>query len=45
METTDYEKLGSFYLGKEYDIDQAKLTDRLLLYDARDLTPMVSVWE
>lgn len=38
METTDYEKLGSFYLGKEYDVSQAKLTDRLLLYDARDLT-------
>ncbi len=38
METTDYEKLGSFYLGKEYDMDQTKLTDRLLLYDARDLT-------
>jgi hypothetical protein len=38
METTDYEKLGSFYLGKEFDVSQAKLTDRLLLYDARDLT-------
>ncbi|MCD4739155.1 MAG: type IV secretion system DNA-binding domain-containing protein [Anaerolineae bacterium] len=34
----DFEKLGSFYLGKEYDVAKKKLTDRLLMYDARDLT-------
>ncbi len=34
---SDYEKLGSFYLGKEYDIDQREVTDDLLLYDSKDL--------
>ncbi len=34
----DFEKLGSFYLGKEYDLDQGRLLDRLVMYDARDLT-------
>jgi hypothetical protein len=34
----DFEKLGVFYLGKEYDVDSNELQDRLLLYDARDLT-------
>lgn len=33
----DYEKLGSFYLGKTYDIDLSSRTDDLLLYDAKDL--------
>ncbi len=33
----DYEKLGSFYLGKEYDIAEKKVTDDLLLYDSKDL--------
>lgn len=33
----DYEKLGSFYLGKTYDIDLGSRTDDLLLYDAKDL--------
>lgn len=33
----DYEKLGSFYLGKTYDIDLGSKTDDLLLYDAKDL--------
>ncbi|HED52876.1 MAG TPA: ATP-binding protein [Phycisphaerales bacterium] len=36
MET--YEKLGAFYLGKEFDPDQGKVTDDLLLYDSKDLT-------
>src|SRR4030066_1677686 len=36
MET--YEKLGSFYLGKNFDIDSSHVTDELLLYDAKDLT-------
>ncbi len=34
----DYEKLGSFYLGKIYDLDAQKARDDLLLYDAKDLT-------
>ena len=34
----DFEKLGAFYLGKEYDVANDKLLDRLLMYDARDLT-------
>ncbi len=33
-----FEKLGAFYLGKEYDIGSGKLTDDLVMYDARDLT-------
>lgn len=32
------EKLGSFYLGKEYDLATKKLSDALVNYDARDLT-------
>lgn len=34
----DYEKLGTFYLGKRYDLGSGKPTDDLILYDARDLT-------
>ncbi|MEM2942509.1 MAG: hypothetical protein QXT81_03710 [Candidatus Bathyarchaeia archaeon] len=34
----EFEKLGSFYLGKEYDLKTGQLLDRLLMYDARDLT-------
>lgn len=33
----DYEKLGSFYLGREYDVESRKVTDDLLLYDSKDL--------
>ncbi len=33
----DYEKLGAFYLGKEYDLETKKATDDLLLYDSKDL--------
>jgi hypothetical protein len=32
------EKLGSFYLGKEYDLANRKLLDAQVNYDARDLT-------
>jgi len=32
------EKLGSFYLGKEYDLTNRKLLDTPVNYDARDLT-------
>jgi hypothetical protein len=34
---TDYEKLGQFYLGREYDADAQKITDDLILYDSKDL--------
>jgi len=34
----DFEKLGAFYLGKEYDIRKGRLLDQLAMYDARDLT-------
>lgn len=35
---TDFEKLGLFYLGKEYDPATQAVTDDLLLYDSKDLT-------
>lgn len=34
----DFEKLGAFYLGKEYDIDQSELQPDYVMYDAKDLT-------
>jgi len=34
----DFEQLGAFYLGREFDPEAGKTTDNLLLYDARDLT-------
>ncbi len=34
---TDYEKLGAFYLGKEYDLNSRTLKDDLILYDSKDL--------
>ncbi|MGI9225659.1 MAG: ATP-binding protein [Woeseiaceae bacterium] len=34
----DFEKLGSFYLGRRYDAAADKLTNDLVLYDAKDLT-------
>ncbi|MCI0360815.1 MAG: ATP-binding protein [Planctomycetaceae bacterium] len=33
----DYERLGVFYLGKEYDLAAGKPLDQLLLYESRDL--------
>jgi hypothetical protein len=36
--TTDYEKLGAFYLGREFDPAVNSLKDDLVLYDSRDLT-------
>ncbi len=33
-----YEKLGSFYLGKKFDLSQRKLLDEIVNYDAKDLT-------
>ncbi len=34
----DFEKLGVFYLGKEYDINKASLLDDLVLYQSKNLT-------
>ena len=34
----DFEKLGSFYLGKEFDMKNNTLIDKLVMYDSRDLT-------
>ena len=34
----DYEKLGSFYLGRRWDPGAGKLQDELVLYDSPDLT-------
>ena len=34
----DLEKLGAFYLGREYDIGAQRLLDAPVMYDARDLT-------
>src|SRR5690242_1381262 len=33
----DFEKLGQFYLGREYDLSQRKPVDNLILYDSKDL--------
>ncbi len=33
----DYEKLGKFYLGKEYDSDTKTVGDDLVMYDSNDL--------
>ncbi len=38
MKMPDFEKLGSFYLGKRQDADTGSLTDELVLYDSKDLT-------
>ena len=38
MTMPDFEKLGSFYLGKRQDADTGSLTDELVLYDSKDLT-------
>ena len=34
----DFEKLGQFYLGKEYDVGRREIAPRELLYDSKDLT-------
>ena len=33
----DFEKIGLFYLGREYDLDAKTTTPNLVLYDSRDL--------
>lgn len=35
--TRDYEKLGSFYLGRDYDLKKSELKNELTLYDSKDL--------
>ncbi len=37
LEISDYEKLGQFYLGKEYDLESSKVGNDLVLYDSKDL--------
>ncbi|BDS06105.1 ATP-binding protein [Oceaniferula spumae] len=37
IQTSDYEKLGSFYLGRGYDLKKSELEDELVLYDSKDL--------
>src|SRR6056297_1352563 len=34
----EFEKLGVFYLGKEYDVDQGKQIDNYVLYKSKNLT-------
>ena len=34
---SDYEKLGTFYLGREYEIETKTTQDKLVLYDSKDL--------
>ena len=34
---SDYEKLGTFYLGREYDLDTKSAEGGLVLYDSKDL--------
>jgi hypothetical protein len=38
MQEQDFEKLGQFYLGKTYDLEQSQVRDELVMYDAKDLT-------
>ncbi|MEM7144496.1 MAG: DUF87 domain-containing protein [Verrucomicrobiota bacterium] len=37
IKVEDYEKLGAFYLGREYDLGAKELEDELLMYDSKDL--------
>lgn len=37
IKVSDYEKLGSFYLGRTYDLENKSLADELVLYDSKDL--------
>ena len=38
MKNQDFEKLGYFYLGKEYDLEQRKTGSGLVLYESKQLT-------
>ncbi len=37
INVADYEKLGKFYLGRTYDIEQKEMLDELVMYDSKDL--------
>ncbi len=37
VDAGDYEKLGKFYLGREYQAEGRRVTDELVLYDSKDL--------
>lgn len=37
IQSEDYEALGKFYLGRNYDLEQKSLEDELVLYDSKDL--------
>ncbi|RYD24075.1 MAG: ATP-binding protein [Verrucomicrobiaceae bacterium] len=37
ISSADYEKLGQFYLGRDYDTETKKVGDDLILYDSKDL--------
>ncbi len=38
IRTDAYEKLGAFYLGRSYDLEERSMLDDLVLYDSKDLT-------
>ncbi|MCJ7578966.1 MAG: DUF87 domain-containing protein [Candidatus Aminicenantes bacterium] len=38
MQPQDFEKIGAFYLGREYNPEKRQLKDNLVLYDSKDLT-------
>jgi hypothetical protein len=37
INVSDYEKLGSFYLGRPYDLESKAMVEELVLYDSKDL--------
>ena len=37
VEVFDYEKLGQFYLGKEYDLGSKEVSGEPVMYDSKDL--------
>ncbi|MBT8137348.1 MAG: DUF87 domain-containing protein [Gammaproteobacteria bacterium] len=39
----DYEKLGAFYLGKAYDLENKQRRDDVVLYDSKDLTTHAAI--
>ena len=39
----DYEKLGAFYLGKDYDLATSQLKEDLVLYDSKDLVTHAAI--
>lgn len=39
----DFEKLGVFYLGKEYELEHKQLQEKLVLYKSKDLTTHAAI--